>query len=200
MSSLNRIVTWSHELVREVLNPGDLAVDLTTGKGRDTLALAEAVGQTGQVVSLDKQAVALAETSALLRQHGYSVRRWSESREIPPGDGIVLVQTCHSALKKILARPAKAIMANLGYLPGGDPELITRPESTLQALRQSLDLLSIGGRLAVTVYPAHPGGMEEASAVDDFFANLPRDLWQVLLLRIANRSEAPYLLVAERRR
>ena len=40
MSSLIRIVTWSHELVREVLRPGDLAVDLTAGKGRDTLALA----------------------------------------------------------------------------------------------------------------------------------------------------------------
>lgn len=89
-------------------------------------------------------------------------------------------------------------MANLGYLPGGDQTLITLPETTLTALQQSLDLLVVGGRLAVTVYPSHAGGAEEAQVVDVFFGNLCRDLWQVLLLRAYNRSDAPYLLVAER--
>ena len=200
MSTLTRIVAWSHELVREVLRPGDLAVDLTAGKGHDTLALATAVGQTGQVVSFDTQAVALEQTAALLQQHGYTVKKWSGDREITAGNEIVLVQTCHSTLREILSRPARAVLANLGYLPGGDRRLITRPESTLPALAQSLDLLSIGGRLAVTVYPAHPGGMKEALMIDDFFATLSSDLWQVLSLRVANRGNAPYLLVAERRR
>ena len=200
MSSLIRIVTWSQELACEVLNPGDLAVDLTAGKGRDTLALAEAVGHTGQVVSFDAQAEALEQTSELLRGHGYAVKIWSEDREIPTGHEIVLVQACHSLLKRMLSRRAKAIMANLGYLPGGDRTLVTRPESTFAAIKQSLDLLSVGGRLAVTVYPAHSGGMEEAHMVDNVFATLPSDIWQVLLLRVANRNEAPYLMVAERLR
>lgn len=199
MSSLTRIVAWGHELVREVLSPGDLAVDLTAGKGRDTLVLAQAVGPTGQVVAFDTQAVALQQSSALLRQHGHVVKDWPVERDIPAGCGVILVQACHSSLQNVLTRPVRAVIANLGYLPGGDLELITRPESTLAALEQSLELLSVGGRLAVTVYPSHPGGMEESSKVNDFFANLPRDLWQILLLRVANRSEAPYLLVAERR-
>ena len=76
--------------------------------------------------------------------------------------------------------------------------MITKPESTLAALRQSLALLQVCGRLAVTVYPAHPGGAEEAAVVDEFFASLPSDQWQVLSLRAANRPEAPYLLVAEK--
>ena len=198
MSSLIRIVTWSQKLACEVLNPGDLAVDLTAGKGRDTLALAEAVGHAGQVVSFDAQAGALEQTCELLQGRGYVVKNWSEDREIPAGHEIVLVQACHSLLKRMLSRRAKAIMANLGYLPGGDRTLITRPESTLSAIRQSLDLLSVGGRLAVTVYPAHSGGMAEAHMVDDFFTSLPRDTWQVLLLRVANRDQAPYLMVAER--
>jgi hypothetical protein len=42
--------------------------------------------------------------------------------------------------------------------------------------------------------------MEEAQMVDDLFISLPRDMWLVLLLRVANRTEAPYLLVAERLR
>jgi hypothetical protein len=198
MSSLTRIVAWSHELAREVLGRGDLAVDLTAGKGRDTLALAAAVGKTGQVVSFDTQAVALEQTAALLQQHGYAVKYWSGGR-VPAGSEVVLVQTCHSSLEEILSRPVRAVLANLGYLPGGDRTMITRPESTLPALSQSLDLLSIGGRLAVTVYPAHPGGQQEALMIDDFFVTLPSDLWQVLSLRVANHSEAPYLLVAERR-
>ena len=81
----------------------------------------------------------------------------------------------------------------------GLPLCLVASVTTLPALAQSLDLLSIGGRLAVTVYPAHPGGRQEAQMIDDFFATLPSDLWQVLSLRVANRGEAPYLLVAERR-
>jgi len=200
MSSLTRIVTWSQELACEVLNPGDLAVDLTAGKGRDTLALVQAVGQDGQVVSFDRQAVALEQTCELLQDHGFTVNNWVDDRVIPPGNQIVLVHACHSSLEKMLQRRPKAIMANLGYLPGGDPALITVPRSTFSALTQSLGLLSVGGRLAVTIYPAHPGGKEEAHMVDDLFFSLPRDMWLVLLLRVANRDEAPYLLVAERLR
>jgi len=200
MSSLACIVTWSQELACEVLKPGDLAVDLTAGKGRDTLALARAVGHCGQVVSFDKQAVALERTCELLQDHGYPVNNWANDREIPPGSQIVLVHACHSSLGKMLQRRPKAIMANLGYLPGGDHALITSPESTLPALTQSLGLLSVGGRLAVTIYPAHPGGTKEAHLVDDLFFSLPREMWLVLLLRVANRCEAPYLLVAERLR
>ena len=198
MSYLTRIVNWSHELVREVLRPGDLAVDLTAGKGRDTLALASAVGPSGQVVSFDTQAIALEQTALLLHQHGFAVQNWSGGR-VHADSAIVFVQSCHSTLGEVITRSPRGVLANLGYLPGGDRRLITRPESTLPALAQSLDLLSVGGRLAVTVYPAHPGGRQEALMIDSYFANLPSDLWQVLSLRVANRGEAPYLLVAERR-
>ena len=151
-------------------------------------------------MSFDTQAAALQQTCELLHNYDYVVNNWTDDREIPPGSQIVLVHACHSSLEKMLRRRPKAIMANLGYLPDGDPTLITGPESTLPALNQSLALLSVGGRLAVTVYPAHAGGMEEAQMVDDLFISLPRDMWLVLLLRVANRTEAPYLLVAERLR
>ena len=197
---LTRIVPWSQQLACEVLRAGDLAIDLTAGKGRDTLALARAVGAAGQVVAFDLQAEALHQTAALLHEHGWATTSLDRDDPVPDSAGIYLVEGCHSALNRCVQRRARAIMANLGYLPGGDPSLITQPVSTLAALRQALDLLAVGGRLAVTVYPAHPGGAEEAHAVDAFFAGLPRDIWQVLLLRAANRSEAPYLLVAERAR
>lgn len=196
-STLTRIVSWSQQLIREVLRPGDLAVDLTAGKGRDVLALARAVGPSGQVVAFDLQREALDRTAELLRCSGFAAVYWPAGQLLPRQPGIFLQQTCHSTIGSVLGHPARAIMANLGYLPGGDPLLVTRPATTRDALQQSLGLLASGGRLAVTVYPAHPGGAEEAAAVDALICPLPADRWRVLSLHAVNCPEAPYLLVAE---
>ena len=198
MTSLINIVSWSQRLACEILEPGDLAVDLTAGKGRDTYSLAKAVGSEGQVVAFDLQATALQQAMELLQNHDFCVNNWPAGKALPKQAGIFLVHACHSSLGKILQRPAKAIVANLGYLPGGDPMLITRPDSTLAALQESLHLLAPGGRLAVTVYPGHPGGEKEGTVVDVFFRDLPRELWHVLCVRALNHNAAPYLHVAER--
>lgn len=195
---LTRIVSWSQQLVAEVLAPGDLAVDLTAGRGRDTLALARAVGPQGQVVAFDLQRAALDQTASLLQEQGFAARCWPAGQRLPRQTGIFLVQACHSSLSSITGDAPRAIMANLGYLPGGDPALVTRPLSTVAALRGALDLLAAGGRLAVTVYPGHPGGLEEGRLVEELLGSLPGDRWQVLSLRVANVEVAPYLLVAER--
>lgn len=39
----------------------------------------------------------------------------------------------------------QAILFNLGYLPGGDHRIATRPNSTIQAVRVGLELLKPGG-------------------------------------------------------
>lgn len=197
MSSLTRIVPWSQQLTCEVLETGDLAVDLTAGKGRDTLALAQAVGPTGQVIAFDLQASALQQTAGLLQKHGIAATFWSAEQPLHRQPGVFLIHACHSTLSQYLERPAKAILANLGYLPGGDPLLVTQAASTLAVLQQSLRLLVPGGRLAVTVYPAHRGGAEEDAAVRELFGTLPGDSWQVLAVHVANCASAPKLLVAE---
>ena len=198
MSSLTRIVPWSQQLVCEVLLPGELAVDLTAGRGRDTLAMARVVGAEGQGVAFDLQSAALEQTSELLQNHGFVVHLWPADKIMPRRAGVFLVQACHSTIGKLLKTPARAIMANLGYLPGADPLQVTRPETTIAALQQSLGLLAPGSRLAVTAYPSHPGGQEEGALVDKLLCSLPSDQWKVLSLRAANISQAPCLLVAER--
>lgn len=198
MASLINIVSWSQKLACEVLQPGGLAVDLTAGKGRDTYALAKAVGPAGQVVAFDLQALAIEQTTGFLQTKGFGTTVWPAEQRVPQQPGIFLVHASHCCLGKVLQRPAQAILANLGYLPGGDQSLITRPDSTLAALEQSLGLLAARGRLIVTVYPTHPGGAEEGEAVSSFFSDLPASQWQVLSLRAANHCKAPYLLVVER--
>ncbi|MGK2945520.1 MAG: methyltransferase domain-containing protein, partial [Desulfuromonadales bacterium] len=85
-------MSWSQLLACEVLLPGDLAVDLTAGKGRDTCRLARAIGPAGQVVAFDLQASALEQAAALLRNHDLVVICWPGDRALPKQSGVVLVQ------------------------------------------------------------------------------------------------------------
>lgn len=184
----------------EVVVPGDLVVDLTAGNGHDTLLLQQLVGVGGRVVAFDIQEQALLAAEQRLHDAGTVVRRINNTGSLPVTPGVNLVAASHADLDCFLSTAPKAVVANLGYLPGGDRQLITRPETTLVALRKSCALLAGGGRLAVVVYPGHAGGCEEAEQVDSFFSTLPEQEFDVLSLRVGNRMVTPYLQVAEKKR
>jgi hypothetical protein len=193
------IVRWGHDLLQEVLGDGDLAVDLTAGNGHDTLALWRMTGPAGQVIACDIQAKALDVTGDRLQLAGVDRRLHLESLPLPSRPGVDLVQMDHAQIAAVLPGAPRGIIANLGYLPGGDQHLVTRPETTLSALGASCDLLAIGGRMAIVVYPGHAGGAEEAAAVTDFFTGLDAGRFQVLQLRVCNRPRAPFLMMIEKR-
>ena len=197
---LTRVVSWGHELLAEKINTGQLTVDLTAGNGYDSLMLYRLVGSSGQVIVFDVQSQALQITRQRLLGQGAVVRMW-KADQVPLAllPGVDLIEAGHEALKDFLPTAPQAIIANLGYLPGGDQHLVTRPESTLQALQQSCEVLAPGGRLAVVVYPGHPGGGEEGEQVASFFANLCDVSFHVLQLKVANRPQSPFLCVAEKR-
>ena len=56
----------AHAIIRQVVRPGDVAIDATAGNGHDTRFLAELVGQTGHVFAIDLQQEALQRTAALV--------------------------------------------------------------------------------------------------------------------------------------
>ncbi|MBD1401672.1 class I SAM-dependent methyltransferase [Pelovirga terrestris] len=199
--SLSRIVPWSHELLAEVLSPGDLAVDLTAGRGQDTLALWQMVGEQGQVVAFDVQQDALIQTQQRLSASGATVRMVDQAGLplLASRPGVDLLYCCHSRYADIVFNAPTAIIANLGYLPGGDQQLMTRPDTTLAALHQALAGLAVGGRMAVVIYPGHVGGAEEAICVERFFSALDSNKYDVLQVQLPNRNQAPGLLVVEKR-
>lgn len=109
----------------------------------------------------------------------------------------------------VIDTPVRTVMFNLGYLPSGNRDLITLPETTLTALDTSVKLLEPGGLLTVIVYPAHDGGSKEAFHVDKWFEALNRltcKVWRCGDWSMPNgtlgstKNPAPYLFVAERRR
>lgn len=165
--------------VSEVLQPGDLAVDATVGNGHDTLFLCQTVGASGRVLGFDVQAEAIAATRAKLLGAGIESTRFD------------LHHRGHEHLGEF-AQPGTvaAIMFNLGYLPGSDKALITRPETTLAALATALPLLRPGGVLTIVCYPGHEGGDEEAESVKTWSKSLDEN-WLVQTHPQA-RPDAPF--------
>jgi len=199
MSSLTRIVPYAQNLLAEVLAPGDIAVDLTAGNGHDTLFLQQRVTSSGHVVAFDIHPEALDATANRLQTAGVTFRRISRPSAEDPAADVTLVAAGHETCAGYLPTSIKAAIANLGYLPRSDRNTTTRSATSLAAFVQIAEALRHGGRLAVVVYPGHPGGNEEAAAVETWFSSLPRENWNVLQIRVGNCSQAPFLLVAEKR-
>ncbi|MBC8019502.1 MAG: class I SAM-dependent methyltransferase, partial [Verrucomicrobia bacterium] len=152
MPLLRGPVPLSHLLIRRFVSLGDHVVDATCGNGYDTLLLAELVGSNGRVWAFDIQQKAIVETTARLVSAGRI-----ECAE--------LIHASHETIGLHCSGPVTAVMFNLGYLPGGDRDVITRPDSTLAGLEQSLEILAAGGIVAITIYPGHEGGNLERTAV-----------------------------------
>jgi 16S rRNA C1402 N4-methylase RsmH len=194
--SLTHVIGRAHLLLAEVLDAGAVALDLTAGNGCDTLFLAQQVGDCGCVLAFDVQQMAVDNSLKRLSAHGISCRQLFSPQ--PLLAGVNLVREDHAGLKDWCPAAPVAVIANLGFLPGGDRTLVTTPRSTLEALSAAVDILALGGRLAVVVYPGHAGGSDESEAVMDFFCKLDAKYFAVLYLTPLNRQNTPYLLVADK--
>ncbi|MEM7084000.1 MAG: class I SAM-dependent methyltransferase [Pseudomonadota bacterium] len=152
-----RLTTLAHEQVASVLIEGDVAIDATAGNGHDTVFLRRCVGETGQVVAFDVQALALANTEQRLRAvFGRAT------------DNVQLIMSCHSTLVthcETREGDVGAVMFNLGYLPGADHRVVTTPVSTRSAIAAACRWLRPGGLVSVLVYVGHDGGAEELGTV-----------------------------------
>jgi len=181
----------AHQQVREVLQPGDIAIDATTGNGHDCLFLAGLVGETGHVFGFDIQSAALQATLAKLQEVGVSQRT-------------TLIQASHADLDlhipMNLQGKIKVIMFNLGYLPGGDKTIITQTESTLQALTKAGQMLADQGLLTIMAYPGHPGGALETQQVEHWCAQLnPLHFTVATLSSSTENNSAPKLITITKR-
>ena len=194
------MVSWAHAFAAEVLTPGGAAVDLTVGRGQDTLFLFQRLGPEGTIIGFDVQKEALADTAALLEDAGARVKNFSARKKpLPPTPQVSLICASHAEVGRYVAIAPQVVLANLGYLPGGDRGIATRVESSRLALQTSLALLAPGGRLIVVVYVGHEEGARESQMIEAWAAQLCSRSFYVLRLENFNRHQSPYLIVIERR-
>ena len=163
-----RLTAAATSWIEAVLFNGALAVDATVGNGYDTLFLAHRVGPNGTVLGFDVQKAALAGARELLKFVGSL-------------DRVSLIHDSHAQLANYLPPEAaiQGAMFNLGYLPRGNRQIITRPDTTVLALRAVLTNLAARGRVTMLVYRGHAGGVPEYVEVRQFLEQLPDDDWMV---------------------
>ena len=166
------LTTKAHQCIQEVLGEGDIAIDATMGNGHDTLFLAQIVGSTGKVYGFDIQEEALDNTYQKLKANNAQkqVAMFQAGHETMP---ILLPETTNGNIR--------AVMFNLGYLPGGDKNRTTDISTTLAALEASFMMLATGGLITVLAYTGHPGGYEETEAVKEWARGLPTGSYRAAL-------------------
>jgi hypothetical protein len=181
------LLETAHDIVLRHLRPGGIAVDATLGNGHDTVFLAQCVGDVGHVFGFDIQARALDNTRQRLQQQVLETRA-------------TLFHVSHAEMLTYI--PAKlhggiqVVMFNLGYLPGGDKNVITRTSSTLDALDAALGLLEEQGVITVLAYPGHTGGDRETEQLVDWCGSLDsRQVAVEIILSSHAKPNSPRLFV-----
>ena len=173
-----RLTAAATSWIEVALFDGALAIDATVGNGYDALFLAHRVGPKGKVLGFDVQKAALAGAREILKFVGSL-------------DRVSLLHDSHTRLADYLP-PGAAIagaMFNLGYLPRGNRQIITQPETTVMALRSVLEHLAERGRVTLLVYRGHEGGVPEYREVRQALEQLPEDEW--LVEELASTNDSP---------
>ena len=166
-----------HEFLRQHVKPGALCIDATAGKGRDTALLCRLTGERGRVLAFDIQREAVEQTRALLREQGLRAD---------------VILDSHANMERYAqAESADAIVFNFGRLPGGDPRIFTRPDSSLTAIDAGLRLLRPGGVMALALYYGGENGYGERDAILRHTAALDSRRFTVLTCAWANRPKDP---------
>ena len=180
---LERVLQYARTLLKSAVGDGDIAVDATAGNGHDTLFLAELVGDDGFVYAFDVQKQAVDATLHRLLDNAL------EHRALVLKDG-------HENVAKYVDKPVSGAIFNLGYLPGSDHEVITRPNTTIQSLESLLKLLKVGGIIVLVIYHGHEGGKEERDEVIRFVSGLPQKYVHVLRYEFLNQKNDPPFVIA----
>ena len=178
---MKRPLELAHDFLAQVITKDDVVVDATMGNGHDTLFLAKLAKQ---VYAFDIQEQALEKTSQRLLEAGLT--------------NVELLLQGHETVDQFVTE-AKAGIFNLGYLPSADKSIITKPQTTIEALEKLCQMLVKGGRIAVMIYYGHEGGDLERDAVMDFVSHLPQQEYTATIYRILNQvNNPPFLVMIEK--
>ncbi|VEF47215.1 putative rRNA methylase [Bacillus freudenreichii] len=189
--NIEGILPYARSLMQRAIKPGSVAIDGTVGNGHDTLFLAELVGENGRVFGFDIQEQAILHTKELLEKNGVA-------------DRVTLFQQGHETIGECLPAETygkiRGAMFNLGYLPGGDKSIVTKPDTTISAISQLIDMLAKGGILGAVIYHGHEEGAQERDHVLNYVKELDQMKVHVLQYGFINqKNNPPFLLAIEKR-
>lgn len=188
MPSFPKPIHFAHQLIKNLVRPGDTVVDATLGNGHDALFLSGLVGEKGLVIGFDVQSTAIDCSVERMRENGVMHYEFH--------------LTGHENMEEVVTEknlPLTVVMFNLGYLPNADKSVITTERTTIPALESAKQLLKAGGLISIMCYPGHEGGDVESVAIGDWAVKLPRELYRVARYALHNApNNPPFLLLVEK--
>lgn len=174
-----QITEWCHHFIRYHVQEGDICIDATAGNGNDTQLLCELVGDAGKVYAFDIQAQAVANTKERLEIAGLSERA-------------EVLQDSHTNMGNYANEGSvSCIVFNFGYLPGGDHNLATRKETSIEAIHEGLRLLKKNGMMSLCIYSGGDSGFEERDAILEELKQLDGKKYLVIKSEYYNRPNNP---------
>ena len=179
---LTKVTDLNKVLLEDVISEGDIVIDATMGNGYDTKYLAEKVGESGVVYSFDVQEEAIKSTRKRLEKENLM-------------DRTNLILDGHENVDKYVSEEVSCVLFNLGYLPRAKHQVITKPDTTLEAIKKCLKLLKPHGVISIAIYTGHEGGMDECDAVFDYVSKLDQAEFNVLNCNFVNQINNPPRLV-----
>ena len=174
-----QITEWCLRFIREHVKEGDICIDATAGNGNDTLALCQLVGESGKVIAFDIQETAIVNTKKRLEENGVVDR------------AEVYLESHINMDKYVEENSVSCIVFNFGYLPGGDHNLATRKESSIEAIHTGLRLLRKGGLMSLCIYSGGDSGFEERDAILEELKTLDGKKYLVIKSEYYNRPNNP---------
>ncbi|MGJ5711662.1 class I SAM-dependent methyltransferase [Staphylococcus auricularis] len=184
---LERILTFAKTLIQTHISPDSIVIDATCGNGFDTAFLAESVPD-GHVYGFDIQQAAIEATNQ--RTEAYS--------------NVQTIHASHSEVKQYIDAEhvghIDAAIFNLGYLPKGDKSIVTKPESTIQAIESIFDLLATEGIIVLVIYHGHEEGKVERDALLNYLKQLDQQRAHVLQYEFINQQNNPPFICAIEKR
>ena len=122
---LERILPFAKTLINQHIQDDSIVIDATCGNGNDTLFLAEQV-PNGKVFGFDIQK-AIEHTKE-------KIASFKHVTLIHDGHENILNDISSDVIGNV-----DAAIFNLGYLPKGDKTIVTKPETTIQAIESILN-------------------------------------------------------------
>ncbi|MEH7181332.1 tRNA (mnm(5)s(2)U34)-methyltransferase [Neobacillus vireti] len=188
---LDRILPFAKKLLENAVTSGDVAVDATVGNGHDTLFIANLVGPSGKVYGFDVQEDAIRTSTERLQQHGIKER-------------VTIFHAGHEVLSELIPvehhGKITAAIFNLGYLPGSDKSIVTKPETTISSIEQLLTIMAPEGIIILVIYHGHEEGAIEREALLRYCKEIDQKRAHVLQYRFMNQQNNPPFIVAIEKR
>ena len=174
------------DYMRSVIREGDSVVDATMGNGKDTLFLCGLVGESGHVYAFDVQEEAVRRTRERIGEAGFAART-------------TLIHAGHETMSQHVPAGVRAIMFNLGWLPGAQHIVTTKTNTTLEAVQAAVALIAPGGIVTVCIYPGHEEGARELHALLEYAKGLCVRAYNVLHHHFLNAADGtPQLILIQK--